>query len=264
MQLGTDKVIGHIDGAIGHLTLNQPEKHNAMSYEMWSALIIAMAGFAADDGVRVVILRGEGGRAFSAGADISEFETRRHTPEAVAEYDGNTRKAIDALAEIDKPTIAHIEGYCVGGGFELAMYCDLRFASEASSFGIPAAKLGLGYGFEDVRALVQTVGPAAAKEILFTGRRFDGQQALQMGLINKVLPADELAAYVSETADMIAANAPLTHKASKRTVHEVLKDAEMRDEALCHRLVEQCFASTDYVEGRTAFMEKRRPRFRGK
>lgn len=264
MQLGTDKVIGHIDGAVGHLTLNQPEKLNAMSHGMWSGVIEAMAAFAADDGVRVVILRGAGGRAFCAGADISEFDTLRHTPEAVAKYDGNVRTALDAITEIDKPTIAHIEGYCVGGGFELALCCDLRFATDSSKFGIPAAKLGLGYGFEDVRALVRTVGPAVAKEILFTARRFDAHEAMQMGLVNRVLPADDLAGFVSETAAAITSNAPLTHKASKRTIHEVLKDRELRDEALCKRLVEACFASADYAEGRKAFMEKRTAQFQGR
>ena len=263
METSTDKVIASTVGAVGRMTFNNPAKRNAISLEMWRAIPEIMAAFAADDAVRVIVVAGAGGEAFAAGADISEFEEVRASANAVAAYEATTRRAQAALAGADKPVIAEIQGFCVGGGVSVALTCDLRIASEEARFAIPAAKLGIGYGFGGLRHLVDLVGPTFAKEIFFTARLFDAGEALAMGLVNRVLPKAEVEAFVADYAADIAANAPLTLRAVKRIVDETLKDPAVRDLAMCEALVDACFASQDYVEGRQAFMEKRKPRFEG-
>ncbi|MGB8843121.1 MAG: enoyl-CoA hydratase [Aliidongia sp.] len=259
----TDKIIAGVSGAVATLTFNNPERHNAMSLEMWQAVCTAVAGFAADPAVRVLVLTGAGGRAFVSGADISKFETERASENAVAEYERATEQAYAALLGFGKPSIALIRGFCLGGGANLALCCDLRICNDAARFAVPAARLGLGYGLGQVRRLVDLVGPGFAKEILLTARQFDAAEALAMGLVNRVLPDDRIEAFVADYAETIACNAPLTLAALKRTVDEAIKDADTRDEALCARMVKACFDSADYREGRRAFLEKRKPRFTG-
>ncbi|MGH6918092.1 MAG: enoyl-CoA hydratase, partial [Geminicoccaceae bacterium] len=239
------------------------EKRNAVSLEMWQAVGRALDGFAADQRVRVVVLSGAGGKAFVSGADISKFEQERASAEAVKHYNAITAEVSSKLADFAKPTIAQITGSCVGGGVALAVCCDLRICGEGSRFGIPAARLGLGYGFSGINRLVQLVGPSFAKEIFFTARLFSAAEAQQMGLVNRVVPDDEVAAYVADHAQKITENAPLTIGSVKEIVGEALKDPAVRDLARCAALVDACYASQDYVEGRRAFMEKRKPRFVG-
>ena len=260
----TDKIIVEKSDGIGRFIFNQPHKHNAISFEMWQGISRAMGDFAADDSVRVIILSGAGEKAFSAGADISEFAELRATREGVEEFERAAVKAHEDLVHIDKPTIAMIQGYCIGGGAGIALCCDLRIASEEARFGIPAAKLGLAYRWDDVYPLVQLVGASFAKEILFTGRQFSAEEALQMGLVNRVVPRSELESYVGEYAERIASNAPLTVRSAKRTIGEALKDPGDRDLDMVSELVDACFASDDYAEGRKAFMEKRKPEFKGR
>ena len=264
VPVSTGKIIAGKRGGVGYLGLNQPEKHNAISYAMWVAIAEVMESFRADDEVRVVVVSGEGGRAFSAGADISEFSANRSTEEQVMVYDAAGRAAYDAITNLPKPVIARIEGYCIGGGLATALCADLRIATEDSRFGIPAARLGVGYSYAGLRPLVDLVGPSRAKEILFTAKRFTASEALRMGLVNQVLPRDGINAFVDDYARTIAANAPLTVKACKTVVAELVKDPADRDVALCEEVVEACFGSEDYKEGRTAFMEKRPPRFTGR
>ena len=256
-------LIAETSEGVARLTLNRPEKHNVINYEMWRGIASAMQVFSADEGVRVVVVSGAGGKAFSAGADISEFERKRQRDTADS-YNQATAAAHHALGNCPKPTIAEIGGYCVGGGLGLALACDLRIAADHSRFGIPAARLGLGYDYSSLKVLVSVVGPAAAKDIMFTARRFGAAEAAALGLVNRVVVPEELEPAVADCARMIAANAPLTVRASKQIVTEVLKDSDQRDRALCERLVAECFASADYVEGRQAFMEKREPCFRGR
>lgn len=249
---------------IGWMVFDNPERHNAVSLEMWEAANAIIADFAADESVRVVVVRGAGDRAFVSGADISKFGDERAQAEAVARYEAATEGAYSGLRNLAKPTVAMIQGYCIGGGANLAICCDLRIASEKARFAIPAAKLGLGYGYNRIRRLIEIVGPSFAKEIFFTARQFDAEEARVMGLVNRVVPHAELEAHVAELAAGIARNAPLTVTAIKRIVGEALKDEAERDLALCERLVQACFESEDYAEGRAAFAEKRKPAFKGR
>jgi len=259
----TDKMLSRKEGGVGYLIFNNPERHNAVSLEMWEAAAGFLSDFAADKTVRVVVLTGAGGKAFVSGADISKFENERSNKEAVDRYNIAVDKANTAVYEFPKPTIAMIRGYCIGGGVGLALCCDLRICSDNSKFGVPAAKLGLGYGYKGIKKLVDVVGPSFAKEIFFTARQFTAAEALQMGLVNRVLPADELEKYVQDYAKTISGNAPLTVDAVKYIVGQAVTPESMRDLQKCADLVAQCFASSDYIEGRKAFMEKRKPQFTG-
>ncbi len=259
----TEKMLARKESGVGYLVFNNPERHNAVSLEMWEAASDILADFAADKAIRVVVLTGAGGKAFVSGADISKFESERSSKEAIDRYNETVDKANTAVFEFPKPTIAMIRGYCIGGGVGLALCCDLRICSDNSKFGVPAAKLGLGYGFKGIKKLVDVVGPSFAKEIFFTARQFSAAEAQTMGLVSRVLPADELEKYVKDYADTISGNAPLTVNSVKYIVGEAVKSASERNLKKCDELVAQCFASKDYIEGRQAFMEKRKPAFTG-
>ncbi|MFL5053164.1 MAG: enoyl-CoA hydratase [Xanthobacteraceae bacterium] len=259
----TDKVVARQEGAVGHLMFNNPERRNAVSLDMWEAAAKILDGFARASNVRVVVVSGAGGKAFVSGADISRFGDERATEEAIARYNAMVEKANTTFYEFPKPTIAMIRGYCIGGGVGLAVCCDLRICSDNSRFAVPAAKLGLGYGFTGIKRLSDLVGPAFAKEIFFTARQFDAEEARAMGLVNRVVSDAELEDYVRNYADTIAANAPLTVDAVKYIVGQVVKDESQRNLARAAEMVKKCFESKDYVEGRTAFMEKRKPVFTG-
>jgi enoyl-CoA hydratase/carnithine racemase len=260
----TEKMIAQKDGAIGWITFNNPARHNAVSMVMWEALYDIVTDYAVDDAIRVIVVRGAGEKAFVSGADISEFEEKRSSPQTTQVYNATAQKASRALKDVGKPTIAMIRGYCVGGGVSTALACDLRIAAEGSTFAVPAAKLGLGYEYEGVRKLMDVVGPSFAKEIFFTARQFTAAEASTMGLVNRMVPADQLDSFVRDYAATIAANAPLTVSSIKTIVAQALKDESARDHALCQEVVDRCFNSADYVEGRQAFMEKRKPKFSGR
>jgi enoyl-CoA hydratase/carnithine racemase len=257
-------MIATTEGAIGWMIFNHPARHNAVSMAMWQGVVRIIEAFKADPAVRAIIVTGAGQRAFVSGADISEFDEKRASPAAITEYDALCEHASELLETVAKPTFAMIRGYCIGGGVDLALRCDIRIASDDARFGVPAAKLGLGYPFSDVNRLVGIVGPAFAKEIFYSGRQFTAAEALQMGLVNRVVPAGELEGSVRALADTVVGNAPLSIAATKRCVGEALKDADQRDLAACQGAVDACYASADYIEGRTAFMEKRRPVFRAR
>jgi enoyl-CoA hydratase/carnithine racemase len=260
----TDKMLSRKEGGVGWMIFNNPERHNAVSLEMWAGVERILDAFAADPEIRVLIVTGAGGKAFVSGADISKFKQERASKEDVEHYNATTARGYAKLAQFPKPTIAVIRGYCIGGGVGMAVSCDMRICSEGSKFGIPAAKLGLGYGFVGVKRLTDLVGPSFAKEMFFTAKQFTAAQAQAMGLVNRVLPDAELDAFVTDYATTIAGNAPLTVDSVKYIVNQTTKDPAGRDLARCDALVKECFASQDYIEGRTAFMEKRKPVFTGR
>jgi enoyl-CoA hydratase len=255
-------MLAEIDGPIGWMTFNKPERRNAVSLDMWEAIPEILHRFENDPAVRVIVLKGAGGKAFVSGADISQFEKARSSPETNIHYERVSEAASKALAECVKPTIAMIRGYCIGGGLAIAIGCDLRIASEESKFGIPAARLGVGYGATGVKKLMDLVGPAFTKEIFLTARHFSAAEAREMGLINRIVTDTGLEDYTRKYCNDIASNAPMTMSTLKRTVAEVLRGHEA-DWDLCDSLVKECFASQDFIEGRRAFMEKRRPVFLG-
>ena len=260
----SDKMLKEKTGAIGWMTFNNPERHNAVSLDMWEAAASILADFAADGDVRVIVVTGAGGKAFVSGADISKFESERASADAIAHYDSVSGTAFTRLEESRKPTIAMIDGYCLGGGVAIAMAADMRIAADDACFGIPAARLGIAYGFGYLKKLVDLVGPAHAKEILLTARRLDAEAALRIGLVNHVVPVAELEAVVRETCATIIDNAPLSLVANKATIDEILKEPGERDLARIDELARLCFDSADYAEGRRAFMEKRKPVWSGR
>ena len=265
LDLPSDKMIARKDGAVGHAIFNNPERHNAVSLEMWDALDIILEAYENDADVRLVVLSGAGGKAFVSGADISKFERERGSKEATEHYNARVKKVYERIEHFPMPTIAMINGHCIGGGLNLAVCCDLRICTEKSKFAMPAAKLALGYPYHAIRRLMAAIGPAAAKQLMFTGRSIDAETALRLGFVQEVVAAEQIEDHVGELAATIAGNAPLTIKAMKFIGTQVMEpDPEKRDLDRCDALVAACFASEDYVEGRRAFMEKRKPAFKGR
>ena len=263
LPLDTTKIIASVADGIGWIVFNHPERRNAMSLEMWKALGDAAEAFEADPDVRVVVMRGAGGKSFVAGADISEFNEHRANAQQKKNYGEITARAHGGLSRLTKPLVAMIEGFCIGGGLALALAADVRFATTGSTFGIPAAKLGLGYEYEGLAALARLVGPSSAKDILFSARFLATEEALRLGLINFSTAPSDLEDQVRAYAARIAGNAPLTVHAAKAAMH-LYERYSVADDTEIAALVDRCFDSEDYAEGRTAFLAKRPPQFKGR
>jgi len=251
-------------GAAGWIVFDQPHRHNAINGEMWRGIAPAMKQFDADAEVRCVAFRGAGTEAFSAGADISEFEGKRSNQEAVGQYDSLLDQVLHSIQDSLKPSVAMIHGYCLGGGLEIALACDLRYCAASAQFGIPAAKLGLAYNVEGHRRLLETVGHARAREIMFLGRRYSAEEALAIGLVHGVFADADLEGHIEKTLQTLCQNAPLAIANTKTILEEYVKSAGAPDAARMRAAIERCARSEDYKEGRRAFMEKRKPRFQGK
>ncbi|HEX7219854.1 MAG TPA: enoyl-CoA hydratase [Burkholderiales bacterium] len=251
-------------GSVGWIVFDQPAKRNALNDAMWRGIAPAMQKFDADPEVRCVAFRGAGTDAFSAGADISEFEKRRNSEEAVGQYDTLLDQVLHSIQDSRKPSLAMIYGYCLGGGLEIALACDLRYCGASAQFGIPAARLGLAYNVEGHKRLLETVGHARAREIMFLGRRYPAEEALAMGLVHRVLANESLESFVEEVLKTLSENAPLSLANSKTMIEEYVKSVGAPDHARMQAAMERCARSEDYKEGRRAFMEKRKPRFQGR
>jgi enoyl-CoA hydratase len=260
---GEEKLIGRREGQIGHLIFNNPAKLNAVSLDMWAKACTVLEDFAKDPDIRAVVVSGTGGRAFVSGADISKFESERASEAAAAKYNATSLKAYDALYNFSKPTLARITGYCIGGGMNLAACCDLRFCNEAATFGIPAAKLGLGYGYAPIRRAAEIIGLSRTLEMIYTARQFSASEAYDIGLVNRICTDAALEAAVADTCAMICANAPLTIGLAKAAAREIGKPDAIRELDRLATMTKACFDSADYAEGRRAFMEKRAPNFKG-
>jgi enoyl-CoA hydratase/carnithine racemase len=258
------KIVQSVHERVGIITFNNPEKRNAVSLDMWEGLGRALTALRDDPDIRVVVLTGAGDKAFVSGADISQFEKNRHNAAASEEYARQSATHRALLANYPKPTIACIRGFCLGGGVQIAMMTDMRFAAEDSQFGIPAARLGIAYGYDGLKHLVSLVGPSQARLMMYTGARIGAAEALRIGLVDRVLANDELVSATLEIARTIAGNAPLAVHAAKLTIAEVLKDEGRRDMEAVKQAGVACMDSEDFREGRRAFMEKRKPAFKGK
>ncbi|WP_028135137.1 enoyl-CoA hydratase [Bradyrhizobium japonicum] len=258
------KILKRVIDGVGVITFNNPDKRNAMSLEMWEGFGEALTALRDDETVRVVILRGAGGKAFVSGADISQFEKTRHNAAASEQYAKRSAAQRALLADFPKPTIACIEGFCLGGGMQVAMLADIRLAAHGSQFGIPAARLGIAYGYDGLKHLVSLVGPSWARLLMYTGMRIESAEALRIGLVERLFPIDELWGETMAIAHAISENAPLAIKAAKITIAQVLKDEGQRDMDAIKAIGHACMDSADFREGRQAFMEKRKPRFQGR
>jgi enoyl-CoA hydratase len=263
-SLAGGKILKSVAEGVGIVTFNNPEKRNAMSLDMWEGLGHALTELRDDADVRVVILVGAGDKAFVSGADISQFEATRHNAAASEEYSRRSAAQRALLADYPKPTISCIRGFCLGGGMQVAMLTDIRIAAEDSQFGIPAARLGIAYGYDGLRHLVSLVGPSWARLIMYTGMRIDSKEALRIGLVDRVIANGELWNATMEIARTISGNAPLAIQAAKITIAQVLKDPANRDMEAIKRIGTACMDSEDFREGRRAFMEKRKPHFKGR
>lgn len=264
MSPSTGRLHTRIEGPIGWIVFDNPARHNAMSVSMWEAFPAAVERLESDPSVRVIVLRGEGDEAFVSGADISQFDQVRDSVEANQRYEAIGSAGMARLADCSKPTIAMLQGWTLGGGVAITLNCDLRIADDSIRWGIPAARLGIGYRWPGIKTLVDTVGGPNAREIFLTARRFTAQDALRMGYVHRVVARGQLEHAVREECAVLAANAPLTMASVKVAIDEILRAGPQIDADRIEAVTRRAYASEDFKEGRRAFMEKRAPKFEGR
>ncbi len=264
LTLATERMQAHTDKGVGWMIFNNPARHNALSLEMWQGIGDILEHYAEDPDVRVIVMRGAGGKAFVSGADISEFDEKRSSAEQQKTYSAVAGRATRWLNKTTKPLIALIEGYCIGGGLATALAADIRIATPDSTFGIPAAKLGLGYEYTGLAKLARIVGPSRARDIMFSARFMQADEALAMGLINFIESREDIEQKCLAYAERIAGNAPLTVQAAKAALDAWERGGREDDIDRVSEAISACFDSEDYEEGRRAFREKRTPHFQGR
>ena len=260
----SDDIVVQQDGGIAAVVFNRPKVRNAISLAMWSEIAAVTGRLAKDDSVRAIMFRGAGQEAFASGADIKEFQENRKDTATALSYNKIVEDACTGIRLCPKPTVAMVYGFCMGGAMAIAMACDLRFAADNSRYGIPAARLSIIYGFEAVHQLVDLVGPAYAKDILYSARTVNADEAFRIGFVQRLLPAADLEAYTYDYLRTVAANAPLSVRGAKTQMQAVFEGVtdEHRREMWDLRL--KTFDSEDYKEGTRAFLEKRPPKFEGR
>jgi enoyl-CoA hydratase/carnithine racemase len=264
MDTGTEQMIAYVEDGVGWIVYNNPEKHNAMTADMISAVGRICEAFGADPAVRVVVMRGAGERAFISGADIGQLDSGdigspRPRSEQVGDNAGSLR-----FVSLEKPVIAMIHGWCLGGGIMVALAADIRICADDAQFGVPAAKLGVGYPYEATAQLVALVGPGQASEIMYSGRRIDSVEAERIGLVNRSVPKHELESAVRSLAADIVKNAPLSHIAHKRSIVTAVRGSGAEARASIDDAIATAWRSEDCAEGRRSFLERRAPVFNGK
>ena len=251
----------YVEDKVGYVILDNPSRLNAISLSMWEKIGILLKEYEKNNNIRCVVLKGKGKKAFSAGADISEFNDNRSQSDTVLKYDNVSKNSLKILQRFSKPTIALIDGYCIGGGLATALSCDIRLASKKSTFAIPAAKLGLAYDYLGIKKLRDIVGPSRAKYIFFTARQFTSDEAMQMGIIEQIFNDSDFEKHTLKVLNAISDNAPLTIASAKLAIDADPQDSKMIQR--CREFEQVCFSSKDYEEGRLAFSEKRKPIFKG-
>ena len=251
----------YVEDKVGYIILDNPSRLNAISLSMWEKIGILLKEYEKNNNIRCVVLKGKGKKAFSAGADISEFNDNRSQSDTVLKYDNVSKNSLQILQRFSKPTIALIDGYCIGGGLATALSCDIRLASKKSTFAIPAAKLGLAYDYLGIKKLRDIVGPSRAKYIFFTARQFTSDEAMQMGIIEQIFNDSDFDEHTLKVLNAISDNAPLTIASAKLAIDADPQDSKMIQR--CREFEQVCFSSKDYEEGRLAFSEKRKPIFKG-
>lgn len=260
----SDLILVERDESIATVVFNRPKMRNAISLGMWAEIAEVTDALAKDDSVRAIVYRGAGRQAFASGADISEFEQNRKDTATAMAYNKTTEAAYSGIRLCPKPTVAMVFGFCMGGAMAVAMACDFRFAAEGSKYGIPAAKLSIIYGLDPVHQLVDLVGPSYAKDILFSARTIDDQEALRIGLIQRLVPPDDLEKTTYDYLRVVATNAPLSVRGTKAQVQAIFDGIGDGHRQKLHDLGIETFNSFDYKEGTRAFLEKRAPKFLGR
>jgi enoyl-CoA hydratase/carnithine racemase len=260
----TERVQTWLDGTTLHIRFNNPARHNALSVDMWEAVPPLLRVAQADDRVRLVVFSGTGEKAFVSGADISQFEDMRAAREAVTRYEAMAEEALMSIHDFPKPTLACVRGYCIGGGVNVAISCDIRIASDDSVFSIPAARLGLGYRYSAMKNLVDLIGPGAAKDLFFTARRIDRRTRRGLGLVTRVSTVEGLGRVAGRVHEALATT-PVPRSGEARPSQREHPEAPAgTGQSLCTSLIRGCSRATTHTEGATAFMQKRKPVFTGR